>query len=146
MEWWIWIVAGIALAICEVALTPGVFVLLFFGISALIVGIFVGIGIGGPFWVQVAVFVVLALCMLAWFRDKAREFLGVRGAKMDFDSILGGAAVARAELAPGATGKVEFRGSSWNAKNIGSRTLYPGDQCRIEQMDGLLLSVKGAEE
>ncbi|NMC62465.1 MAG: NfeD family protein [SAR324 cluster bacterium] len=145
MLWWIWIISGIALALCEVILTPGVFVLLFFGISALVVGAMVAMGVGGPFWVQCVVFTLLAICMLAWFREKMRNMLGVKGQKMDFDSIVGGSAVARDELAPGASGKVEFRGSSWNAKNVGERILYPGDQCRIESMEGLLLSVKASD-
>ena len=144
MAWWIWVVAGVALIICEMAVTPGIFVLLFFGISAIIEGILVGVGLGGPFWLQVTIFIVLALAMLGLFREKARKLLGVRGAKVDFDSIVGGMAVAREELAPGAMGKIEFRGSSWTARNIGTHALYPGDQCSIEHMQGLVLSVKGS--
>lgn len=146
MEWWIWILVGLALCFAEVVFTPGVFVLLFFGIGAFFVGILVGIGIGGPFWLQGAIFVIVALGLLALFREKARKLMGVRGRQMDFDSVVGGTAIARGEIQPGATGKVEFRGSSWNAVNTGSSALYPGDQCRIEQLNGLLVSVKSEKE
>ncbi len=146
MEWWIWILAGIAMSFAEIALTPGVFVLLFFGISALFVGILVGIGIGGPFWLQGAIFVVIAISLLALFRGKARKLMGLRGWQMDFDSVVGGVAISRAEIQPGDTGKAEFRGSTWNVVNTGGSVLYPGDQCRIEQLNGLVLSVKSEKE
>ena len=141
MAWWIWILMGIALSFAEVALTPGVFVFLFFGISSFVVGILVGIGLGGPFWLQVGICSVVALALLAIFRQRACRLMGVRGGKMDMDIMVGGMALACGEMAPGAKGKVEFRGSSWNAVNTGASALHPGDQCRIEKIDGLQLSV-----
>ena len=146
MAWWVWILIGMALSFAEIAFTPGVFVLLFFGVSAFFVAVLVGAGLGGPFWVQVAVCAVLSLVLLGFFRQKARQLLGVRGAKMDIDTVVGGMAIAREELAPGASGKVEYRGSSWNASNAGTITLYPGDHCRIQQIEGLQLSVKAERE
>ena len=58
--WWVWVVAGVALAVLEV-LAPG-FVCLGFAISAGVVGVLVGVGVlGGSVPVLALVFAVLAL-------------------------------------------------------------------------------------
>ena len=146
MAWWIWAIVGIALCLFEITFTPGVFVFLFFGISGFVLAALAGAGIAGPFWLQLSVFAALAVLFIALFRGKARMALGSKGAAMDFDSFTGSMAVARSEMAIGQTGKVEFRGTSWNALNTGSRALYPGDECRIEAINGLQLSVKQARD
>jgi len=70
--WWVWVVAGVALAVLEV-LVPG-FVFLGFAISAALVGVLVGIGVlGGNVPVLVLVFAVLAL--VAWLG--LRRIVGV---------------------------------------------------------------------
>lgn len=61
--WWVWVVAGVALAVLEV-LVPG-FVFLGFAISAGVMAVLVAIGLlGGSVPVLVLVFAVLAL--VAW--------------------------------------------------------------------------------
>lgn len=58
--WWVWVVFGVALAVLEV-LAPG-FVFLGFAISALVVGVLVGLGVlGSNVPVLVLVFAVLAV-------------------------------------------------------------------------------------
>ena len=71
--WWVWIVAGVALAVLEV-LVPG-FVFLGFAISAGLVGVLVGAGVlGGNVPVLALVFAVLAL--VAWL--VLRRMVGVK--------------------------------------------------------------------
>lgn len=65
--WWVWVVTGCALAVAEV-LVPG-FVFLGFAIAAMLVGIFVGVGVlGGNVPVLVLVFAVLALAAFVVLR------------------------------------------------------------------------------
>ena len=65
--WWVWVVAGVALAVLEV-LVPG-FVFLGFAISAVMVGVFVAVGLlGGSVPVLVLVFAVLALAAFVVLR------------------------------------------------------------------------------
>jgi membrane protein implicated in regulation of membrane protease activity len=47
------------------------------------------------------------------------------------------------ELSPGATCRLEFRGSSWSALNGGLTPLGAGSRARIAQVDGLTLIVHG---
>ena len=142
MVWWIWLLTGIVLCILEVVLTPGVFVLLFFGLSSFVVGALESVGIARPFWVQIVILSVLSVVFLILFRRRMLERLGMRNAKLDLDSVVGGTAIAAQSIAPGETGKVDFRGTSWNAQNCGSETISQGQQCSIEKVDGLLLSVR----
>ncbi|MEI6099403.1 MAG: hypothetical protein WCS20_14155 [Alphaproteobacteria bacterium] len=70
--WWVWVVAGVALAVLEV-LVPG-YVFLGFAISAALVGALVALGVlGGNVPVLVLVFAVTAL--VAWLA--LRQMVGV---------------------------------------------------------------------
>ena len=42
-------------------------------------------------------------------------------------------------ILPGAVGKAELRGTSWNARNAAERPLAAGERCRVTGMDGLQL-------
>ena len=46
-----------------------------------------------------------------------------------------------AELPPGETCRIEYRGSSWNAINCGTSVIAAGARARIERVDGLTLVV-----
>ena len=51
-------------------------------------------------------------------------------------------AVATERIAAGSTGQAELRGSTWSARNIGEADLEVGDRCRVESVDGLVLSIR----
>ena len=142
MNWWLWMLVGLVLCTCEVLLTPGVFVLLFFGISAFIVAAIVGLGLATSFWMQIIVLAIVAIGFLVLFRKKATELIGGKSSSVDFDALAGCTAIASDDIPCGVTAKVEFRGSSWNAINTGSFTITKGDKCKILKIQGLLLSVE----
>ena len=146
MDWYIWITLGIILAIFEVIFMPGVFVLLFFGLSSCLVGLILTTGLPLTLPVQILLFIALAIILILLFRSKAKNFVGNRPSRMDFDSVEGGIATASEELLVGGYGKVDYRGSSWNAINVGSNTLKKGEGCSIVKIDGLQLSVKPLKE
>jgi membrane protein implicated in regulation of membrane protease activity len=60
MAWWMWMLLGLFLAIAE-AQIPTNFFLLAFGIGGLIVGALVGLGWGGPAWLQWLLFTVVSI-------------------------------------------------------------------------------------
>ena len=66
MNWWLWMLVGLVLCTCEVLLTPGVFVLLFFGISAFIVAAIVGLGLATSFWMQIIVLAMVLAMFVRW--------------------------------------------------------------------------------
>jgi inner membrane protein len=76
-----------------------------------------------------------------------RRWLKVRLARAEVprvdDTLAGETGMARELLAPGAVGRVELRGTSWSARNVGDVTLEPGSRVRVERVDGLTLQVRG---
>ena len=143
MEWWIWLVVGLALLVLEIA-TPGGFYFVFFGASALLVGILTALGIATTDWVQWGLFSVFAIGTTAVFRRPLLRKFGAGLPSPTVDSLVGEMAVVLEAIQPGALGKGELRGSSWNLFNEGSVGLNRGQRCRVQRVDGLTLFVNGA--
>jgi len=142
MIWWIWIVLGCALLLLELA-TPGGFYFIFFGASALIVGLLASAGVVTTDWLQWLLFSVFAIGATAVFRKPLLHKLRVP--EREVDSLVGETATAMEAIQPGAIGKAELRGSSWNAVNASSDSLIRGQRCRVERVDGLTIFVRSAE-
>jgi membrane protein implicated in regulation of membrane protease activity len=144
MNWWVWVLAGLGLLVAEVAV-PGGVILVFFGVAALVLGILVALGLGGPLWMQLLLFSVLSLVSLFTLRGPVMRKLRARpgAAETDpVDSPVGETVVLLDDVAPQAEGRGEFRGTSWTVRNIGTRALGRGDKCVVEQAQGLKLFVR----
>ncbi len=143
MAWWIWVIVGLLLLGAEMAF-PGGIVLLFFGAAALVVGLLVAPGLDLPAWAEFALFSVLSVVSLFTLRGPIQRRLKRSGGRAtDIDSLRGETAVLEQDLAPGATGKAELRGTSWSAHNAGSEPLAAGQSCVVERVEGLTLFVRG---
>src|SRR5262245_13530121 len=142
MAWWIWITVGVVLMLLEL-MTPGGFFILFFGLSAILVGLLVGVGAGGPAWAQAGLFTVLGVVSLALFRRRVLAFFRPSGALVaGMADVVGGIAVPLDDIEPGKIGKADYRGAQWSAKNAGAARAVKGQRCRIEKVDGLMLLVR----
>lgn len=142
MDWWIWVVVGFALLAFEMA-TPGGFYLFFFGAAALLVGFLTGLGLGGPAWLQGVLFAALSCLAMLVFRPLLIKKMHTRTSTSAVDTLVGERAVAQGEIPPKGMGKVELRGTRWNARNTGATAIGPNQPCRVEKADGLVLSVLG---
>jgi membrane protein implicated in regulation of membrane protease activity len=142
MAWWLWLLFGLALLGLEV-LTPGGFYVMFFGVSALVVGLLAGLDAGGPAWLQWLLFSGLSIVSLLLFRGRllARFQQGAHAAPMD--TLEGELAIPMDDLAPGAVGKAELRGTTWTAQNADDRPLARGQRCRVTRVEGLTLLIRG---
>ncbi|MFQ5876663.1 MAG: NfeD family protein [Acidobacteriota bacterium] len=144
MTWWVWILIGLTLLVAEVA-APGGIIMLFFGVSALVVGTLVAAGLGGPIWVQWLLFSVLSVVSLITLRGPILKRVRARTGGVDaVDSLVGQTVVLLDELAPGAEGKVELRGTAWIATNVGVQTAAKGQRCIVDRVEGLKLFVRSA--
>ena len=141
MNWWLWIVFGIVLLVAESA-TPGTLFFLFFGLSAAIVGGLAGVGIAPEPWLQWLLFPAIAIVALAILRGPLRARLFLNSDSRPVDSIVGQAAVVLSEVAVGGVGKVELRGTSWNARTNGGAALREGQRAIVEKVDGLTLWIR----
>lgn len=141
MVWWLWVLLGLGLLAFEMA-TPGGFFALFFGASALIVGVLTGAGAGGPAWMQWLLFSLVSVAALLALRRPLQSRLALPAGGRAVDSLVASTAIVLDDLAAGAVGKVELRGSAWSARNNGDRALAKGQRCLVEKVDGLTLWVR----
>jgi len=139
MTWWYWICLGLALAGAEL-LSPGGFYLLFFGIAAVSVGALAGMDVVQAAWLQWLLFSGLAVLSLLLLRRPLFR-LTQRGParEQEIDSMVGEVATLLEDLQPGRTGKAELRGSTWNARNIGTVTLSSGQRATVAKVDDLTI-------
>lgn len=141
MLWWHWAVLGFFLAGLEI-LTPGGFIIVFFGLSGLVVALLVALGLGGPLWMQFLWFSILSVVCLALFRNPLMRWMQRRTTDAPVDRLEGDLAIPTADIAPGAVGKAELRGTSWTARNDSAEVLVAGRRCRVSRVDGLVLYIQ----
>ena len=137
IAWWHWLALGLILVALEMAASGG-FYIIFFGVSAIAIAILRLVGLGGPVWVQLVLFSVLAVGSLLVFRNPLLRWLKLDRPAVDVDSMVGGLAVPLEDIAPGAVGRAELRGTVWSARNRASRAVARGERCRVVTIDQLM--------
>ena len=143
MPWWGWIVIGTLIFCAELFAIDAQFYLIFIGAGALIVGAVELLGFAMPAWLQWLMFASLSIVSMVTFRRKLYDT--IRGGVLPVsDAVVGKSINLEEQLAPGATCRAEFRGTTWTVKNVGDATISSGSSATIEAMDGLTLHVKPA--
>ncbi len=144
LAWVIWTVIGVILIIAEV-FTPG-FVLLWFGVGALIAALAAALGAGYP--LQFLIFFVVSIALTAASRTIFVNYFTKRdapeGLKMGADALPGkvGTVVtsSRGALHEGA---VKVYGSTWTAYPAeGEEPLEAGDRVVVESLKGASIYVR----
>lgn len=135
----IWFIIGFALFMLEFAV-PG-FILFFFGIAAWIVAIltlFIDISLN----IQLLIFLGSALITVALFRKYLKEKLGMyrETPRLLEDEFIGKVGYAETAISPKKNGKVEFKGTSWDASS--ADTIAAGQKVQIIETKSILLIVK----
>ena len=143
MPWWAWIILGALLLGSEMLVDSG-FYLLFLGFAGLLVGAAGLVGIEGKIWEQWLAFALVSLVLLVSLRS--RLYGRLTEAPGIAPALIGEVGIAGESIARGETGSTELRGSQWNARNVGERSIVQGDRVRVEDTDGLLLLVRTESE
>ena len=143
LAWWMWLVAGVVLLMAEMA-TPGGFYVIFFGVGAIVVGLLAAAGLAGPLWLQLFLFALLSVGALVLFRRRMIEAFHTPGKEVD--TMVGEAGTLLSDLVAGEIGKLELRGTVWNARLSGGPAIEKGQRCIVERVDGLLLWVRAQGE
>lgn len=141
MSWWVWLVAGLVLLVVEI-LTPGSFFVVFFAAGAIAVGLITAAFATHAVWLQLLLFSLVSLGSMALLRKRLLRAMGSGPAVDGMDTLVGEIAVLDSDLAPGAIGKAELRGTAWAARNVDTRSLDKGQRCRVERVEGLTLAVR----
>ncbi len=141
MLWWHWMILGAVLLGAELFAIDAQFYLVFLGVSAAIVGLATLFGISMPEWAQWMAFAALSLISFFTFRKSLYE--KIRGGAVGFKETLSGHTVnVREDLAPGAETRLEYRGSKWTVRNIGSAPIAGGTRATVVKVDGLTLHIE----
>jgi membrane protein implicated in regulation of membrane protease activity len=140
MDWWLWILLGLALLGVEMV-TPGGFYVLFFGAGALVVGTLVALGAGGSVAVQWLLFSLGSIGALVFFRQRLLALFKSSESGREVDSLRQDVAILLDALPPNGVGRAELRGTTWTVRNGGAQALPAGQRCRVERVEGLTLWV-----
>jgi membrane protein implicated in regulation of membrane protease activity len=145
IEWWYWIVAGVALLLCELAIP--LFVLIWFGLSAVLVGIVLLVLPSVSLTFQLSVWLILSiLLVILWFKlfkpDEHKTRVG-----MADSNLIGEVGLLTRAVAPFEKGLVRFQkpllgSESWTC--IAEEEIAAGERVRIVQVEGSLLRVSKA--
>jgi membrane protein implicated in regulation of membrane protease activity len=140
MQWWAWITVGALLLGSELTFVNAQFYLVFVGAAALVVGFLNLAGALPAVWIQWGLFALLAIVSLLTFRRRVYE--RIRGTLPDIKlGPRGETVILPAELPPGESCRLEFRGCSWSAVNGGRSVIAAGGRARIDRVEGLTLVV-----
>jgi membrane protein implicated in regulation of membrane protease activity len=145
MHWWHWLAIGLILVALELAASGGFYVI-FFGVAALAIGGLHALDLAGPLWWQLLLFSILSVGSLLLFRSPLMHWLQLDTPGVDVDSLVGDTAIPLDDIAPGAVGRAELRGTVWTARNPGAVTLARGQRCVVVSVDRLtiLITPEGA--
>jgi membrane protein implicated in regulation of membrane protease activity len=144
MPWWGWLVIGIGLLGVEMFVIDAQFYLVFLGASAAIVGLLGMMGIALPEWSQWLTFAALSIVTMVAFRRRIYDLVRNRSGHVEERLTLGDRVVVPSLLDAGQTCRVDYRGSSWTARNVDVQPIQPGHEAVITHIDGLTLHVKAA--
>lgn len=144
MPWWSWLIlAAIALAV-EMFVLDAQFYLVFFGISAAAMGLLALLGVGMPDWTQWLVFSIFAVISMVSFRQRLYTMVRGRTGHVEERLTLGDRVTVPVRLEPSQTCRVDYRGSSWTARNVDERAIEAGREAVIARVDGLILLLRAA--
>jgi membrane protein implicated in regulation of membrane protease activity len=141
-EWWHWAVAGIALILAELAVPA--FVLVWFGLGALVVAIVTAVLPQIGLTTQLFVWLLTSLALVVlWFKFFKPNFHKTR-VGMSGSELIGEIGLLTSEVAPFQKGEVRFQkpmlGSEiWPC--IADETLAAGARVKVLTVEGSILKV-----
>ena len=97
-----------------------------------------------PAWQQWLVFAVLSIVAMVAFRERVYQLVRKRTGHVEQPLTLGDRVVIPARLEPGQSCRVEYRGSTWTARNVDQQAIEAGKEAVIAHVDGLTLHVRAA--
>jgi len=140
MPYWAWLVFGFLLLAGETL--AGAFYLLFFGLGAVAVGLLALVGAIETGWVQWLVFTILSVASIVALRPATVRLLARKAAVDVEDKIVGETVTFAQRIEPGAVGRGELRGATWNVRNDGAEPFAAGERAVVSRVEGLTLHVR----
>lgn len=146
LEWWHWIAAGLFLVMAELVLLS--FVVLWFGLGAVIVGLLLWMMPGMSLAVQMLIWSAASCAMVAlWFKLFKPHLYKSHVGQSDDATLIGEVGLLAREVAPFQRGEVRFQkpmigADIWGC--IADETIAAGERVRVVSVEGTLVKVKKA--
>jgi membrane protein implicated in regulation of membrane protease activity len=99
-------------------------------------------GIDLPEWAEWLTFAVLSLLTMIAFRQRLYHLVKGRTGLVEERVALGDRVLVPINLQTGESCRVDYRGSTWSARNIGEASIEAGKEAVIARVDGLTLHVR----
>jgi membrane protein implicated in regulation of membrane protease activity len=142
MVYYYWFIAALILSLIEI-ITPG-FVILWFGVSAGIVGVLDLLGVHEPL-IQAILFVIFSLALVILSRTFFKKtFVRSPGKqyKTNVDVLIGKKAIVSLEIDNGkGEGRVLVEGQDWAARSESGEIIPTGSSVEIIRYEGVKLFV-----
>jgi len=142
LEWWHWAVAGIVLILAELAVPA--FVLVWFGLGALLVALFAAVVPGASLTTQLALWLVASVVLVGlWFKvfklGSHKTRIGMADA-----NVIGEAGLLARDVAPFEKGEVRFQKpllgtDTWPC--IADEAIKSGERVKVVSVEGSFLKV-----
>lgn len=144
-EWWHWAVLGIVLILSELALPA--FVLIWFGLGALILALLVAVLPDMGLTAQLAIWTVLSVAMVFIWMRVFRPGMHKTRIGMSDANVLGEIGLLIHDVAPFAKGSVRFQkpvlgDETWDC--IADEAIGSGERVRVVGIEGSLIKVRRA--
>ena len=141
MPWWGWIIFGALLFGSELMFIDAAFYLVFIGLAAIITGLVDLLGFSLEYWAQWMLFAGLSLVSMVLFRQQLYQKLR-GGSGPGYESGPAGETIKLGQdLAPGDSGRMSYRGTTWTVLNADADAVTNGEKVRIDRVDGLTLEI-----
>jgi membrane protein implicated in regulation of membrane protease activity len=133
----IWFVLGLLFFILEFAM-PG-FILFFFAVGAWIVAL-LSLAFSPSVNIQILIFLCTSILTILMFRKWIKKILwtGRFSGGLE-DEFVGKTGIAETHIGPGRDGKIDFKGTHWNARSADK--IERGEQVTIVGNESILLLV-----
>ena len=134
----IWFILGFVFFLLEFVI-PGL-ILFFFAVAAWIVAI-LSLAFDLSLDIQLIIFLASSVITILLFRKWVKKIVFIRKHSSELeDEFLGKTGLAESFIGPGRDGKVDFRGTSWNARS--EDNIEKGESVTIVGNESITLIVK----
>lgn len=102
--------------------------------------------LGGPLWLQIALFLVISCVLLAALWPLTKKFLNPAHIATNIDSIIGSTGYVTAAIDNvAAVGQVKLGAMVWTARSTSGSLIAEGTLIRVDRIEGVKVFVSPAE-
>lgn len=101
---------------------------------------------GGPLWLQITLFLVIACALVVLLWPFIRKFLNPRLSKTNVDAVLGSQGYVTADIDNvAASGQVKLGAMEWTARSTSGEAIAAGTLVKVDRIEGVKAFVSPAE-